>query len=48
MYKTILNGKKIVGYDLGGGTFDLSVLELNQGVFQVLATNGNIAGDRNN
>ena len=33
---------KIAVYDLGGGTFDLSVLELNQGVFQVLATHGNI------
>ena len=31
---------KIAVYDLGGGTFDLSILELNQGVFQVLATNG--------
>ncbi|PYI84366.1 MAG: molecular chaperone DnaK, partial [Verrucomicrobia bacterium] len=32
---------KIAVYDLGGGTFDLSILELNNGVFQVLATNGN-------
>src|SRR5580704_17347851 len=32
---------KIAVYDLGGGTFDLSILELNGGVFQVLATNGN-------
>ena len=34
-------------YDLGGGTFDLSILELNAGVFQVLATNGNtrLGGD---
>ena len=34
-------------YDLGGGTFDLSILELNEGVFQVLATNGNtrLGGD---
>ncbi|MBM3832425.1 MAG: molecular chaperone DnaK [Verrucomicrobia bacterium] len=32
---------KIAVYDLGGGTFDLSILELNEGVFQVLATNGN-------
>src|SRR5262249_28649989 len=33
--------------DLGGGTFDLSILELNEGVFQVLATNGNtrLGGD---
>lgn len=38
---------KIAVYDLGGGTFDLSVLELNEGVFQVLATNGNtrLGGD---
>ena len=34
-------------YDLGGGTFDLSILELNEGVFQVLSTNGNtrLGGD---
>src|SRR4029077_16325288 len=32
---------KIAVYDLGGGTFDLSILELNNGVFQVLSTNGN-------
>lgn len=38
---------RIAVFDLGGGTFDLSVLELNQGVFQVLATNGNtrLGGD---
>jgi len=38
---------KIAVYDLGGGTFDLSILELNQGVFQVLATHGNtrLGGD---
>jgi molecular chaperone DnaK len=38
---------KIAVYDLGGGTFDLSLLELNEGVFQVLATNGNtqLGGD---
>jgi molecular chaperone DnaK len=38
---------KIAVYDLGGGTFDLSVLELHAGVFQVLATNGNtrLGGD---
>lgn len=29
-------------YDLGGGTFDLSILKLNQGVFQVLATGGDL------
>jgi molecular chaperone DnaK len=32
---------KIAVYDLGGGTFDISILELNEGVFQVLSTNGN-------
>jgi molecular chaperone DnaK len=38
---------KIAVYDLGGGTFDLSILELNEGVFQVLATHGNtrLGGD---
>jgi molecular chaperone DnaK len=37
----------IAVYDLGGGTFDLSILELNEGVFQVLSTNGNtrLGGD---
>lgn len=38
---------KIAVYDLGGGTFDISILELNEGVFHVLATNGNtrLGGD---
>jgi molecular chaperone DnaK len=38
---------KIAVYDLGGGTFDLSILEMTAGVFQVLATNGNtrLGGD---
>ena len=38
---------KIAVYDLGGGTFDLSILELKEGVFQVLSTNGNtrLGGD---
>jgi len=38
---------KIAVYDLGGGTFDLSILELNAGVLQVLATHGNtrLGGD---
>jgi molecular chaperone DnaK len=38
---------RIAVYDLGGGTFDLSILELNEGIFQVLSTNGNtqLGGD---
>jgi molecular chaperone DnaK len=32
--------EKVAVYDLGGGTFDISILELNQGVFEVKATNG--------
>jgi molecular chaperone DnaK len=38
---------KVAVYDLGGGTFDLSILELTEGVFQVLATSGNtrLGGD---
>lgn len=31
-------------YDLGGGTFDVSVLKLNHGVYEVLATGGNSTG----
>jgi len=39
--------KKIAVYDLGGGTFDISILELGDGVFEVLATNGDthLGGD---
>jgi molecular chaperone DnaK len=38
---------RIAVYDLGGGTFDLSILELKEGIFQVLSTNGNtrLGGD---
>ena len=38
---------KIVVYDLGGGTFDVSILELGDGVFEVLSTNGDthLGGD---
>src|SRR5215218_3339187 len=39
--------EKIVVYDLGGGTFDVSVLRLGEGVFEVIATNGDthLGGD---
>jgi len=39
--------KKIAVYDLGGGTFDISVLEIGDGVFEVLSTNGDthLGGD---
>lgn len=33
--------EKIVVYDLGGGTFDITILEINDGVFEVLSTSGN-------
>ena len=32
--------QKIAVYDLGGGTFDISILELGDGVFEVKSTNG--------
>ncbi|AJY61344.1 molecular chaperone DnaK [Lactobacillus helveticus] len=39
--------EKVLVYDLGGGTFDVSVLQLGDGVFQVLSTNGDthLGGD---
>ena len=39
--------EKIAVFDLGGGTFDISILELGEGVFEVLSTNGNthLGGD---
>src|SRR5436190_136017 len=33
--------EKVAVYDLGGGTFDISILEINDGVFEVLSTSGN-------
>jgi molecular chaperone DnaK len=43
----IKSKSKIAVYDLGGGTFDISLLDLSNGVFEVLATNGNtrLGGD---
>ena len=39
--------EKIAVYDLGGGTFDISILEIGEGVFEVKATNGDthLGGD---
>ena len=39
--------QKVIIYDLGGGTFDVSIMEIGDGVFEVLATNGNceLGGD---
>ena len=39
--------KTIAVYDLGGGTFDISILHINSGIFEVLSTNGNtyLGGD---
>ena len=41
------NDQKVMVYDLGGGTFDVSILDIGDGVFEVLATNGNcmLGGD---
>ena len=39
--------QKILVYDLGGGTFDVSILDIGEGVFEVMSTNGNtrLGGD---
>ncbi len=41
------SSQKILVYDLGGGTFDVSILDISDGVFEVLSTNGNtrLGGD---
>ena len=41
------NRQKVLVYDLGGGTFDVSLLDIGDGVFEVMATNGNnrLGGD---
>lgn len=45
--KSDRKNQKILVYDLGGGTFDVSILEIGDGVFEVLSTNGNtrLGGD---
>jgi len=45
--KEMKNDRMIAVYDLGGGTFDISILELGEGVFEVKATNGDthLGGD---
>jgi molecular chaperone DnaK len=41
------NNRTVAVYDLGGGTFDISILEISNGVFEVKATNGdtNLGGE---
>jgi len=41
--KSLEEGSRVAVYDFGGGTFDLSILEIREGVFEVLATHGNTA-----
>mgnify|MGYP006378525315 CR=1 FL=1 len=37
---TAKEGKTVAVYDLGGGTFDISILRISGGIFEVLSTNG--------
>ncbi|VDP64385.1 unnamed protein product [Schistosoma mattheei] len=39
-FQKVIWGRRIAVYDLGGGTFDISVLEIQKGVFEVKSTNG--------
>ena len=39
-YGKHVQNKKIAVYDLGGGTFDISILEINEGVYEVITSNG--------
>ena len=47
LWQEYLNYEKILVFDLGGGTFDISILELGDGVFEVKSTNGDthLGGD---
>lgn len=40
LYDNVQHSFRIAVYDLGGGTFDISILELQKGVFEVRSTNG--------
>jgi len=38
--RSVFSSSRIAVYDLGGGTFDISILEIQKGVFEVKSTNG--------